>query len=92
MPDVDRAAGLVFTVTDVKQWAYCQRIPFYRYVLPVKVASTYPMERGKDVQGAVEALERRRGFRAYGESPRASGGSASGCTRSASGWPGSSTS
>jgi len=66
MPDVDRAAGLVFTVTDVKQWAYCQRIPFYRYVLPVKVASTYPMERGKDIQGAVEALERRRGFRAYG--------------------------
>jgi CRISPR-associated exonuclease Cas4 len=66
MRDLARGAGLAFTVTDVKQWAYCQRIPFYRYVLPVTVASTYSMERGKDVQGAVEALERRRGFRAYG--------------------------
>lgn len=54
------------TVTDLKQWAYCQRIPFYRYVLPVTPAPTYKMQRGKDVQAAVEALEKRRGFRAYG--------------------------
>ena len=51
------------TATDLKQWAYCQRIPFYRYVLPVRPAPTYKMERGRDVQAAVEALERRRGFR-----------------------------
>lgn len=54
------------TVTDLKQWAYCQRIPFYRYVLPVRAATTYKMRRGKEVQAAVEALERRRGLRAYG--------------------------
>lgn len=57
------------TVTDLKQWAYCERIAFYRYVLPVAGtggATTYKMQRGKDVQAAVEALERRRGFRAYG--------------------------
>lgn len=54
------------TATDLKQWAYCPRIPFYRYVLPVRPAPTYKMQRGKDVQAAVEALERRRGFRAYG--------------------------
>lgn len=54
------------TVTDLKQWAYCPRIPFYRYVLPVERPVTYKMERGKAVQAAVEALERRRGFRAYG--------------------------
>lgn len=54
------------TVTDLKQWAYCERIPFYRYVLPVRPAPTYKMQRGKEVQGAVEALEKRRGFRAYG--------------------------
>lgn len=52
--------------TDLKQWAYCPRIPFYRYVLPVRPAPTYKMERGKMVQAAVEALERRRGVRAYG--------------------------
>lgn len=65
MPDVDRTTDLAFTVTDVKQWAYCPRIPFYRYVLPVKVPPTYRMERGRDVQAAVQALERRRGLRAY---------------------------
>jgi len=61
----DFAAGVV-TATDLKQWAYCPRIPFYRYVLPVRPAPTYKMQRGKDIQAAVEALERRRGFRAYG--------------------------
>lgn len=54
------------TATDLKQWAYCPRIPFYRYVLPVRPRPTYKMQRGKDIQAAVEALERRRGFRAYG--------------------------
>lgn len=59
-PDID------VTATDLKQWAYCQRIPFYHYVLPVGPPPTYKMQRGKDIQAAVEALERRRGFRAYG--------------------------
>ncbi|HAM57139.1 MAG TPA: CRISPR-associated protein Cas4 [Candidatus Rokubacteria bacterium] len=60
------AAPVTVTATDLKQWAYCPRIPFYRYVLPVRPTPTYKMRRGKDVQAAVEALERRRGFRAYG--------------------------
>lgn len=60
------AAAVTVTATDLKQWAYCPRIPFYRYVLPVRPAPTYKMQREKDIQAAVEALERRRGFRAYG--------------------------
>lgn len=60
------AAPVGFTATDLKQWAYCPRIPFYRHVLPVRPVPTYRMRRGKDVQAAVEALERRRGFRGYG--------------------------
>lgn len=59
-------AVIDFTATDLKQWAYCPRIPFYRYVLPVRSVPTYKMQRGKDIQGVVEVLERRRGFRAYG--------------------------
>ena len=59
-------APLQLTATDLKQWAYCQRIPYYRCVLPVRPAPTYKMERGKGIQAAVEALERRRRFRAYG--------------------------
>jgi CRISPR-associated exonuclease Cas4 len=58
-------AAVELTATDLKQWAYCRRIPFYRHVLPVRPAPTYKMERGKEIQAAVEALERRRGFRAY---------------------------
>lgn len=53
-------------MTDLKQWSYCPRIPFYRHVLPVRPAPTYKMKRGKEIQLTVEALERRRGFRAYG--------------------------
>ena len=59
-------APVVVTATDLKQWSYRPRIPFYRYVLPVRPAPTYKMQRGRDIQAAVEALERRRGFRAYG--------------------------
>jgi len=64
MPEAAEPFGV--TATDLKQWAYCQRIPFYRYVLPVRAAATYRMRRGNHVQAVVEALERRRGFRAYG--------------------------
>jgi CRISPR-associated exonuclease Cas4 len=60
------SASLGITVTDLKQWVYCRRIPFYRHVVPLSLRPTYKMERGKDVQGAVEALEKRRAFRAYG--------------------------
>ena len=63
---VATGAAVELTATDLKQWAYCPRIPFYHHVLPVRPAPTYKMSRGKDVQAAVEALERRRGFRAYG--------------------------
>jgi CRISPR-associated exonuclease Cas4 len=54
------------TATDLKQWAYCRRIPYYRYVMPVAFAPTYPMQRGRNVEEAVAALERRRGLRRYG--------------------------
>jgi CRISPR-associated exonuclease Cas4 len=54
------------TVTDLKQWAYCPRIPYYHHVMPVEFARTYKMERGRDVEAAVQAMEQRRGFRRYG--------------------------
>lgn len=62
------SALLEVTVTDLKQHAYCPRIPYYQYVLPLQVRAkkTYPMEQGIAVQEAVEALERRRGLRKYG--------------------------
>jgi len=54
------------TVTDLKQWSYCQRIPYYHYVMPVEFVRTYKMERGRNIEAAVQAMEKRRGFRRYG--------------------------
>jgi CRISPR-associated exonuclease Cas4 len=59
-------APMFLTATDLKQWAYCKRIPYYRHVMPVEFARTYKMERGKNVEAAVEAMEKRRGLRRYG--------------------------
>jgi len=53
-------------VNDLKQFAYCPRIVYYQYILPVERVPTYKMEHGKTAQIDVEALEKRRKLRAYG--------------------------
>ncbi len=58
--------ALSLTATDLKQWAYCKRIVYYRHVMPVEFVRTYKMERGRNIEAAVEAMEKRRGFRRYG--------------------------
>jgi CRISPR-associated exonuclease Cas4 len=64
--DHQRVRQFELTVTDLKQWAYCPRIPYWHHVMPVEFARTYKMERGRDVEAAVQAMEKRRGFRRYG--------------------------
>lgn len=64
--DQDDEPRLELTVTDLAQSAYCRRLPYYRLVLPVTPPPTYKMRRGREVQAAVQALERRRGFQEYG--------------------------
>jgi CRISPR-associated exonuclease Cas4 len=59
-------ASVHLTATDLKQWAYCKRIPYYQHVTPVGFTRTYKMERGRNIEAAVEAMEKRRGFRRYG--------------------------
>ena|SRR5579862_5030706 len=54
------------TVTDLKQYAYCARIPFYQHVMGFTGKSTYKMQRGHEAQAAIEALERRRKLKEYG--------------------------
>src|SRR5438067_1551509 len=55
-----------FRVTDLKQFAYCGRIPFYQHVMGFHGKPTYKMEQGKLAQLAIEALEKRRRLREYG--------------------------
>jgi CRISPR-associated exonuclease Cas4 len=57
---------LSLTATDLKQWAYCKRIVYYHHVMPVEFSRTFKMERGRNIEAAVEAMEKRRGFRRYG--------------------------
>lgn len=53
-------------VTDLKQYAYCPRIPYYHYCLPGVRPTTYKMEAGIRAQDGAEARERRRSLRTYG--------------------------
>lgn len=55
-----------FRVTDLKQFAYCPRIPFYQHVMGFHGKPTYKMSEGRTAQDAIESLEKRRKFREYG--------------------------
>lgn len=57
---------LELRVNDLKQYAYCQRIIYYQYVLPVEKKVTYKMERGKLAQEEIQRLECRRKLKRYG--------------------------
>ena len=52
-------------VNDMKQWEYCPRIVFYNTVMPVARKSTVKMERGKEIEIKLDALEARRTLRRY---------------------------
>ena len=71
-PDTSGATGdrvpATFTlrVNDLKQYAYCPRIVFYQYTMPVQRKPTFKMEHGKAVEAIIEKLESRRKLREYG--------------------------
>ena len=54
------------TVTDVKQFLYCRRIPFFTYLLGQRVGPTFKMQEGKRAHEDEEALAARRSLRPYG--------------------------
>jgi CRISPR-associated exonuclease Cas4 len=53
-------------VTDLKQWAYCQRVVYYRHMMPGVGKSTFKMKEAVAAQDLIESLEVRRGLGAYG--------------------------
>ncbi len=57
---------VVFTVTDLKQYAYCPRIVFYTYCLPLVRPTTGKMEEGRLAHEEARDRERRRTLRIYG--------------------------
>ena len=57
---------LNLTVTDVRQFTYCPRIPYYRYTLPLERPVTAKMDLGKEEHESTSAKEARRTLKAYG--------------------------
>ncbi|MGH2501106.1 MAG: CRISPR-associated protein Cas4 [Ktedonobacterales bacterium] len=63
---MDMMPTTLLEVTDVKQYVYCPRIPFYRYCLPAIRPVTYGMGAGIRSHEQQQAREERRSLRAYG--------------------------
>ncbi len=53
-------------VTDLKQFAYCPRIVYYSYCLPLVRPTTYKMEASIEAHDKAASDEARRSLRAYG--------------------------
>ncbi|MEX0806090.1 MAG: CRISPR-associated protein Cas4 [Candidatus Binatia bacterium] len=52
-------------VNDIKQYAYCPRVVFYQYCMPVEKKATWKMEQGKIAEERIDQLEKRRKLREY---------------------------
>ena len=56
---------MLLRVTDLRQWAYCERIVFYQNVMPGVGKPTFKMQEGRAAQEMIERLEMRRTLREY---------------------------
>src|SRR5260370_35121545 len=56
---------LPMRVNDLKQFEYCPRIVFYNTVMPLDRKVTFKMQRGKEAEFRLDALEKRRSLRWY---------------------------
>ena len=70
MIDVQQLSGgessvVPLRVNDLKQFEYCPRIVFYNTVMPVERKITVKMERGKEEELRLDALENRRTLKRY---------------------------
>ncbi len=70
MIDVDQlsaveTAQVPIRVNDLKQFEYCPRIVFYNTVMPVERKVTVKMDRGKEEELRLDALEGRRTLKRY---------------------------
>ena len=59
--DLD-AGPWVLRVSDLKQWAYCPRIVYFTYTLPVPRSTPYKVEAGREAHTSLVARWQRRGL------------------------------
>lgn len=65
MPSVVALPEPELTVTDLKNWVYCPRVPYYM-AFASRRPTTFKMEAGQGAHVHVADLEERRSLRAYG--------------------------
>jgi len=53
-------------VSDLKQYAYCPRVVYYQYLMPVEKKTTFKMDYGKIEEARIDKLENRRKLKKYG--------------------------
>src|SRR5688500_16639156 len=58
-------AQIQLTVTDLKQYIYCERILYYHHCLPDVRPTTYKMQAGTDAGADEKARAARRSYAAY---------------------------
>lgn len=61
----NQPAPLMLTVSDLKQFVYCPRIPYYSYVMPVPAKPTVHMAVGTEAHRRLSRLEKRRSSHKY---------------------------
>jgi CRISPR-associated exonuclease Cas4 len=57
---------LSLAVSDLKQYLYCPRVPYFQHVMPVPRPVTYKMKHGTLQHVELDRLEKRRGLKSYG--------------------------
>lgn len=57
---------LPLSVSDLRQYLYCPRVPYFQHVMPVPRPVTYKMKHGTLQHLELDRLESRRGLRSYG--------------------------
>ena len=59
-------SDILLRVSDLRQWEYCPRVVYYRYVLPVPFRESYKMQRARRVEEQEQERQLRRTTRRYG--------------------------
>lgn len=53
-------------VSDLRQWTYCPRVVWWTHVCPVGKLESFKMKKGKEKEGRLQQLQRRRTLKAFG--------------------------
>lgn len=62
----DRQAQTIWSASDIRQFVYCPRVIYFRYVMPLHFRQTYSMIKGTETEELQLLLTKRRSFQRWG--------------------------